>query len=297
VDHTIRRAPKWDRTVIFAPHLRVCGRKLSDRHYKRDTGALISSFMIAISIFSPNLGRATWGNEARLVLPCQPVDRIDGVRKMAQGVTDRKHELVRIAYKLIAEKGFEGFRIRQVAAAAGIDNGTLHYHFPRKQDLIRGVVDHLLEQLRISRLKRTERQTLMGLGQLRQEFEELRVRLREVPEQFTVMTELFAHAQRHPDVARVLRRFREDWRNRVFAILESGMRDGSFRADLQADATAGALIAQFAGIICQVQFLRSRFLGARRLDPLIAEIRTQVERWVIRSESQPDGTKAARSAR
>jgi AcrR family transcriptional regulator len=220
-----------------------------------------------------------------------------GEWKMTPGVTDRERDLVRIAYKLIAKKGFEGFRIRQVAAAAGIDNGTLHYHFPGKQDLIRGVVDHLLEELGTSRLKKTEGQTSTGLDQLRREFEELRVRLREVPEQLTVITELFAHAQRHPDVARVLRRFEEGWRNRVLAILESGKRDGSFRTDLEADATANALMAQFTGIIYQVQSLRSRFLGARRLDPVIAEIRTQVERRIIHPERQSDATKAARSTR
>jgi len=213
------------------------------------------------------------------------------------GAKDRKRELVRIAYKLIASKGFEGFRIRQVAAAAGIDNGTLHYHFPSKQELIRSLVDYLLEELRTSRLKQNEGQTLTGLGQLRREFEDLRVRLGEVPEQFTVMTELFVHARRHPDVARVLRRFEEGCRNHLIDILESGMRDGTLRADLDADRTARALMAQFTGIIYQTQSLRARFLGARRLDTLIAEILAQVERWVACSESQSEGTKAARSAR
>lgn len=88
---------------------------------------------------------------------------------------DRKLGLVRIACELIANKGFEGFRIRQVAAAAGIDNGTLHYHFPSKQALIRGVVDYLLEEFRTSSVKQNRRQGLTGLGQLRREFENLRV--------------------------------------------------------------------------------------------------------------------------
>jgi hypothetical protein len=37
---------------------------------------------------------------------------------------DRKSELVEIAYRLIAQSGLEGFRIRQVSAEAGIDNGN-----------------------------------------------------------------------------------------------------------------------------------------------------------------------------
>lgn len=162
---------------------------------------------------------------------------------------DRKLGLVRIACELIANKGFEGFRIRQVAAAAGIDNGTLHYHFPSKQALIRGVVDYLLEEFRTSSVKQNRRQGLTGLGQLRREFENLRVRLDEFPEQFTVMTELLGHAHRHPDVAGVLRQFEESWRIDVLDILELGVRDGSFRADLDASATARALVAQFMGII------------------------------------------------
>lgn len=208
---------------------------------------------------------------------------------------DRKRELVRIAYRLIASKGFEGFRIRQVAAAAGIDNGTLHYYFPSKQELIRSVVDYLLEELRIS--KENKGQTVTGLGQLRREFEDLRVQLGELPEQFTVMTELFVHGQRHPDVRRILRRFEESWKNHVIDILESGKRHGTFRADLDADRTSGALLAQFTGIIYQAQSLLARFLGARRLDTLIAEILAQVERWVAHSESKAKGTKAARSTR
>ena len=75
-------------------------------------------------------------------------------------------------------------------------------------------------------------------------------------------------------------------------ILKSGMRDGSFRPDVDADATARALVAQFIGIVYQAQFLRARFLGPWRLDTLIAEILAQVERWLACSESQAAETKA-----
>jgi len=45
-----------------------------------------------------------------------------------------KSELVEIAYRLIAQNGLEGFRIRQSSRLeAGIDNGTLHYHFPEQR--------------------------------------------------------------------------------------------------------------------------------------------------------------------
>ena len=59
---------------------------------------------------------------------------------------ERRQQLVLVAYRLIAEKGFEGLRTRDVADQVGINHATLHYHFPTKEDLIKGVVDYLIQK-------------------------------------------------------------------------------------------------------------------------------------------------------
>ena len=105
------------------------------------------------------------------------------------GQRDRKSELVEIAYHLIAQHGLEGFRIRQVAAEAGIDNGTLHYHFPSKEALILGVVDYLMEDLRNNRAVGKDAEPT-ALDELRLEFEDIRLRLHRTPEQFIVLSDL-----------------------------------------------------------------------------------------------------------
>jgi AcrR family transcriptional regulator len=38
-----------------------------------------------------------------------------------------KRGIVRAAYLAIAEKGFEGLRIREIARRAGLDHATLHW--------------------------------------------------------------------------------------------------------------------------------------------------------------------------
>src|SRR5437868_9563333 len=58
---------------------------------------------------------------------------------------ERHHSLVLAAYDLIAEKGFEELRTRDVAMRAGVNIATLHYYFARKEDLIEGVVGYLLD--------------------------------------------------------------------------------------------------------------------------------------------------------
>ena len=65
---------------------------------------------------------------------------------------DREAELVEIAYRLIAQNGLEGFRIRQVAAEAGIDNGPLHLPLP----------EHLPENSKTSGIRRPSSITLAG---------------------------------------------------------------------------------------------------------------------------------------
>src|SRR3989442_10522502 len=97
----------------------------------------------------------------------------------------KRDALVQAAYREIAANGFEGLRTREVAAAVGVNIATLHYYFPHKEDLIRGVVAHAMGRFR---------GTLGGAGsaedQLREHFRGLRRLSRDEPELFTVMAEL-----------------------------------------------------------------------------------------------------------
>ena len=60
----------------------------------------------------------------------------------------RRQDLVLAAFELLAEKGFEGLRTRDVAARAGVNIATLHYYFPTKEALIGGVVEHVMTRFR-----------------------------------------------------------------------------------------------------------------------------------------------------
>src|SRR6186997_1319109 len=61
---------------------------------------------------------------------------------------NRRQALIAAAYQRIASQGFEGLRTRDVAADAGVNIATLHYHFPTKEALIRGVIGHAMERFR-----------------------------------------------------------------------------------------------------------------------------------------------------
>jgi AcrR family transcriptional regulator len=186
---------------------------------------------------------------------------------------DRKSELVEIAYRLIAQNGLEGFRIRQVAAEAGIDNGTLHYHFPSKEALILGVVDYLMEDLKNNRaVGKDAEQT--ALDELRLEFEDIRLRLRRTPEQFIVLSDLAVRSWRDPVVAKIFRKLDDGWHAHLVALLDRGIQQGIFRNNLNVPLCARAMMVALRGIGYQSRLPR------RKVDELLSELAAQTEHWI-----------------
>src|SRR4030088_3341355 len=121
-----------------------------------------------------------------------------GVRAGA-GPEKRRQELVTAAFNRIAEHGFEGLRTRDVADEVGVNIATLHYYFPTKESLIRGVVEHAMGRFR---------STLAPHGspsdQLRNHLRAVRKLLMDEPELGAVMGELALRSARDSALARIM---------------------------------------------------------------------------------------------
>src|SRR5438552_16025272 len=70
----------------------------------------------------------------------------------ADGSSNRRADLVRVAAKLFREKGFDGTTIRDIADAVGMRSGSPFYHFANKHELLMAVME---EGLRLG-LERTQ---------------------------------------------------------------------------------------------------------------------------------------------
>lgn len=153
---------------------------------------------------------------------------------------DRQQALVAAAYDQIAERGFEGLRTREVAAQVGVNIATLHYYFPTKEALIRGVVDHALRRFR---------STLAPHGsptdQLRNHFRAVRALLRAEPELRAVMGELALRSARDRTIARIMRETDEAWHRTLRGLLHRAAQDGHLRPELDSDDVAALVMATF----------------------------------------------------
>jgi len=154
----------------------------------------------------------------------------------------RKDALVAAAYKVLATRGFEGLRTREVAAMVGVNIATLHYYFPHKEDLIRGVVGYAMGRFR---------GTLGGAGsaedQLRAHFRGLRVLSRDEPELFAVMAELAIRGVRDSTLRTIVRGTDDAWRAMLRTLLRRAQDESALRADLDPEGMAGVIVATLKG--------------------------------------------------
>ncbi len=151
---------------------------------------------------------------------------------------DREQALVQAAFNQIAERGFEGLRTREVAAGVGLNIATLHYYFPTKEALIRGVVAHAMDRFR---------STLAPHGspadQLRNHLRAVRKLLRDEPEVGAVMGELALRSARDPAMARIMGEAFQAWQRTLRGLLQRASRDGYLARDLDYDDVAALIMA------------------------------------------------------
>lgn len=157
--------------------------------------------------------------------------------------TRRRQELVAAALRRIAEGGLEGLRTRDVAADAGVNVATLHYYFPTKESLIRGVVASALLRFRETMPKEGS-----AAEQLRWHLSALRTLLKEDTELFAVLGELSLRAPRDPVIAQILKDTDDPWHRNVAELLRRAIAEGCLDPDLNPDDAAALMIAAIKGI-------------------------------------------------
>ena len=159
----------------------------------------------------------------------------------------RRRSLVLAAYQLIAEKGFEHLRTRDVAARAGVNIATLHYYFASKEDLIAGVVDHLLRDFSTIPALMSETDATTPVDQIRAMFLATHALFQAKPEMFLVLSELVLRSLRDASLQPVLQRLDEGWHAYLQSLVTNGIHQGIFRADLDPDSMATRLIILIKG--------------------------------------------------
>ena len=180
----------------------------------------------------------------------------------------RRLVLLKAAFDVLAEVGFEGLRTRAVAQRARVNIATLHYYFPSKQKLIEGLADWIGARFVVLHGPRPEPSGVPALDRLRQEFSDGLFYLREHPEMILVMQELGLRAKRDPQVQKIVEQLNRYWRTGLAWMIRSGVAEGAFRSDLPVEDLLVFVMAALTG-------------AADLQQEQIERLRANVEEWIL----------------
>jgi AcrR family transcriptional regulator len=155
----------------------------------------------------------------------------------------RRHELVLAAYRRLAEAGFEGLRTRDVAAEAGVNIATLHYYFPTKEALIRGVVGHAMGRFRTTFAPGSRPGELLAA-----QLQGVRRLATHEPELFVVMGELALRSGRDPAIAAIFKETMDAWHSTLRTLVGHAQSEGYVDKRLDPDTVALLVIATLNGL-------------------------------------------------
>ena len=150
------------------------------------------------------------------------------------GVTaaDTRERLLRAAAAVFAERGYDGTRVADIAAAAGVSNGALYAHFDSKAELlVHALRTHgrrLLAELFAADPDRSITELLLVIGRS----------LRTPRDRGDLIVEGLVAARRDADVAQPMRDYmgeRADWLAGLMRIAQAG---GELDPALSPDALA-----------------------------------------------------------
>lgn len=132
----------------------------------------------------------------------------------------RRRDLLAAAYELIAQKGLEGLRTRDIAARAGVNISTLHYYFGTKSDLIEAVVLFVAEKFAGD----GDLTKVPSDSTLRGHFERVRSTFDRNPELAIVLQELALRAQRDSATRTPLRSIFNFWNQQVQRVIAAELK-------------------------------------------------------------------------
>ncbi|MBB5081820.1 TetR/AcrR family transcriptional regulator [Nonomuraea endophytica] len=175
---------------------------------------------------------------------------------------ERRAQILRATCEVLAEVGLRALRVSDVAKRAGTSNGTVHYYFANKREVVHAAFDDNFTRS-IER-----RRPIFDSG------EDPKARLRafvrsylpdspETVQAWRVWMELWSEALREPELQDLNERVYGEWRRIVAAVIRDGQAQGMLRAG-DAVELANQLIGMIDGLAIQV-LVGSRSMTVARM--------------------------------
>lgn len=177
----------------------------------------------------------------------------------------RKQLIIQTAYTALAESGFEGLRIRDIAQSVGINPATMYHYFRTKEELIDNVIAYVFDQLAVA----ADESPGTPKEQMHIHLNRLYRQMRNEPQLFSVLIEIRLRTVRSSSFL-AYEKFETAWHAKLVKLLQTGIRQGYWNNYLDPESVATTVITLMLGAGLQAAS-NPRHIG---------ESINQLEKWI-----------------
>jgi TetR/AcrR family transcriptional regulator, fatty acid metabolism regulator protein len=161
----------------------------------------------------------------------------------------RRNQLTRAAYKVVGQKGYYDFTIRDIAREAGLSTGLVHYYFKNKEDLL------------LNLLKEINKNMLVVLNRSISSADDPREKLNIFMKQafdlvenekdyFYIVIDFWTQVNKNDRMKRANTKLFKSYRDEISKILKEGFDQGIF-VKMDIEYTSAVIISIIQGLIIQ----------------------------------------------
>ncbi|MEB8342929.1 TetR/AcrR family transcriptional regulator [Streptomyces endophyticus] len=168
-----------------------------------------------------------------------------GTRRRADAVDAelRRTQILEATARLIARRGFHKVRVADIAEACGTSTGTVHYHFPTKDDALRAALVFYADRFH-ARLEAEFETAHSTVEKLRRLIEVQLTTTEEDADEWSVWVQSWNEAILDPSLRDGQRGVHARWRGVVLDLVRTCQREG-----MAEGVDAEALAARFTGLV------------------------------------------------
>lgn len=159
-----------------------------------------------------------------------------------------RDKILDLSIELIQQHGLMGWSYEDISSAIGIKKASIHYHFPKKLDLVFEAARHYVQkvQMEFEKISKTQAPVDVKLKRVA----DLYYRVYETENRTCLCLILTQNLLHLPDeVKREIGFFFNNLRKGLATMIDQGIRTGLFREDISSEAASELFLSSLQGLL------------------------------------------------
>lgn len=189
-------------------------------------------------------------------------------RTQEERKAESERQIIRAAIKVFAKQGYLRTTLNEVGETAGYTGGLVSHRFGSKAGLLKAVINHISTRFlhdQVGHSVKTESAEQAMKNYIEIYMKEVTVREGHMRALYVIMGEALGG---DTEVQQAIARFNRGFRQGLASILQRGVDNKEFRADIDPDAGAVLIMGMLRGVVMQYLFDKKAY-DQKRIVPMM----------------------------